>query len=62
MIAKTVRYIKSSGQELKKVSWPTKQELIRYLATIIICLVLATSLIALIDYGLSNLIKTIFAA
>lgn len=60
MIAKTVRYIKSAGQELKKVSWPTKQELLKYLVTIIVCLVLATSLIALIDYGLSSLIKIIF--
>lgn len=60
MITKTVNYIKTSGQELKKVSWPKKQELIRYLITIIICLILATSLIALIDYALSSLIKILF--
>lgn len=60
MINKTVNYIKTSGQELKKVSWPKKQELIRYLITIIVCLILAASLIALIDSVLSNLIKIIF--
>ena len=61
MIKASVQYIKSSYQELKKVTWPTRAELIRYFITIVISLVLAVGVIMAVDYGLSRLVKLIFS-
>ena len=53
-------YLGQSVQELKKVAWPSRTDLTRYLITIIISLMLAIGVIALVDYGLSRLVKIIF--
>lgn len=61
MFSKISNYFRSSFQELKKVSWPTKKDILRYLLTILASLVLATGFIMLIDFGLSRLVRLIFS-
>ena len=50
-------YIRSSWQELKQVTWPTKREGRRLTTAVIIFSVIFGALIALVDYGLDKLFK-----
>ena len=46
-------FIKQTSEEMKKVSWPTKKDVIKYtLATLIFCLVIV-GFFQLLDLGLS---------
>lgn len=46
-------YIRSSLAELKKVDWPSRREVVSYTVIILISVIIATLVVALIDYGLS---------
>jgi preprotein translocase subunit SecE len=50
-------YLRSSWQELKLVTWPTKREGRRLTTAVIIFSVIFGALIALVDYGLDKLFK-----
>ncbi len=47
-----VNYFKSAFGELHYVTWPSRQEVIRYTLLILAAVILATLIIAAIDYGL----------
>jgi preprotein translocase subunit SecE len=57
MIHFTVDYIRSAVAELQRVVWPTRREVIRYTAIILVSIVIAMLLIALVDYGLEILVN-----
>ncbi|MFF1273698.1 preprotein translocase subunit SecE [Streptomyces marokkonensis] len=46
--------------ELRKVVWPTRNQLTSYTTAVIIFVVVMIGLITLIDYGLSNAAKYVF--
>lgn len=46
--------------ELRKVVWPTRNQLTSYTTAVIIFVVLMIGLITLFDYGLSNAAKYVF--
>nr|WP_156698651.1 preprotein translocase subunit SecE [Streptomyces sp. Z38] len=46
--------------ELRKVVWPTRNQLTSYTIAVIIFVVVMIGLITLIDYGLSNAAKYVF--
>ncbi|CAL9449558.1 MULTISPECIES: preprotein translocase subunit SecE [Streptomyces] len=46
--------------ELRKVVWPTRNQLTSYTAAVIVFVVLMIGLVTLIDYGLSNAAKYVF--
>lgn len=49
-----IRYFREAYEELRKVTWPTREETIRYtIAIIILCAVLAAYFGAL-DFGLTR--------
>ncbi len=53
-IAKTVDYLRSSRAELEKVTWPSRQDVIRYTSLVIgVSIVLAAAFAAL-DFGLNR--------
>ncbi len=57
MVDKITTYFKESYAELRKVSWPSRQEAVKHtIAVIIFCLVLAVFL-GIIDFGLSWLLQ-----
>ena len=45
--------------ELKKVTWPSRKELIRHSIVVVVFVVLITAVIAVYDLALSSLIKLI---
>lgn len=56
---KFFRFFKDIGQELKKVIWPTRQQLIKSTMTVIVVCLIMGSLIWVFDWGISALIKTL---
>jgi len=50
-------YLRSSWQELKHVTWPTKREGRRLTTAVIIFSVIFGALIAIVDYGLDKLFR-----
>jgi len=54
-----IKYFIDSYQELKKVTWPTRKQLIRDSAIVIVSAVIVTAFLALVDLGMSNLIQYI---
>ena len=53
------RFMRETKVELKKVTWPTKQELIANTAVVIIAVVLCAALIWIIDSIFSMLFRMI---
>ncbi len=52
-----VRYFRETAAELRKVTWPTRQEA-RELTTVVIIVVVVTAIaLGLIDYGFSRLMS-----
>jgi preprotein translocase subunit SecE len=52
-------YFRSSWQELKQVTWPTRREGRRLTTAVIIFSIVFGALIAVVDYGLDKLFKQI---
>lgn len=50
-------YFKGVWSELKKVSWPTRTEVINHTVIVLISAVAAISLTALADFGLTKLVE-----
>ncbi|MFH8366268.1 preprotein translocase subunit SecE [Streptomyces sp. NPDC018031] len=46
--------------ELRKVVWPTRNQLTTYTTVVIIFVVIMIGLVTLIDYGFSNAVKYVF--
>lgn len=54
---KLIRYFLDSYQELKKVTWPKRERLIRDTAIVIISAVVFTALVGAIDFGLFSTLE-----
>lgn len=53
------RFFKDIWSELKKVTWPTKKELLNYTLAVIAVIVGAAAVIGLVDFGLGRLFRLI---
>lgn len=53
-----IDYIKDSQKELKKVSWPTREQTIRYSFIVILVSLALSAFLGGVDYLLSYLINT----
>ena len=56
---KIIKFIKEARAELKKVNWPTRKELIDSTKVVLITSLLLAVFIGVIDFILSQLIKTL---
>ena len=60
MLQKVTTYFNEVGQELSKVSWPTREGLFGSTTVVIVlCLILAVFIFG-VDWILSNILKTLF--
>jgi preprotein translocase subunit SecE len=60
MIEKIKKYLKETLSELRKMTWPTKQELIGSTIVVIVVSLVVAIFIGVVDRLLSAVIKTIF--
>ena len=54
---KITEYFRSTREEIRKVSWPTRQDTIRYSALVIAITIAVSAFFALLDYGFSQLVN-----
>lgn len=52
-----VRFLRQTYEELRKVSWPTPQELYRYTLIVIVTVIVIGAFIGAVDWGLEQLAK-----
>lgn len=56
-----VKTFKDMWAELKKVTWPSRKDLIRQSTVVIVFVLILTVVIGLMDYVLSNLLRLIIS-
>ncbi|AAU21747.1 preprotein translocase subunit SecE [Bacillus sp. GM2] len=54
-----IKFLKNVGKEMKKVTWPKGKELTRYTITVITTVIFFAIFFALIDSGITQLIRLI---
>jgi len=52
-----VRYLKEVRAETRKVTWPTRQEVLRLTAIVLVVLGVSSAFLALVDYAFSWLMR-----
>ncbi len=52
-----IKYFMGSWAELKKVSWPTKKEVLNHTIIVLISAALAIAITGAVDYGLTYLVQ-----
>ncbi len=56
---KAIEFIKESYIELRKVTWPSKQEVINYTVTVIFISIAVAVFLGALDMGFSSIIERI---
>ena len=56
-----VKTVKDMWAELKKVTWPSRKDLIRQSTVVIVFVLILTVVVGLMDYVLSNLLRLIIS-
>ncbi len=59
-IARVSRFIREVVAELRKVIWPTRAQLITYTGVVLVFLVIMTTIIASLDFGLGKAVLWVF--
>jgi preprotein translocase subunit SecE len=49
-----VQYLREVRDEMRKVAWPTRPEVIRYSIIVTVCVVIFMVFVGVLDYGLSQ--------
>lgn len=62
LIQKTIAYFRTSKAEMEKVSWPTRQETIRYSSLVIGLSIGVAVFFAGLDFGLTKLVEVTISA
>ncbi|MEO6695761.1 MAG: preprotein translocase subunit SecE [Ignavibacteria bacterium] len=57
---KVINFFEDIFKELKKVSWPKKEELIDSTKVVIITMLISAVIVYIIDKGISEILKAIF--
>ncbi|MET1250416.1 preprotein translocase subunit SecE [Sporolactobacillus sp. STCC-11] len=59
IIKGTGKFFRDIVTESKKVTWPTRKELVRYTVTVIVTVVFLALFFVVIDLGISQLLRVI---
>ena len=60
MIAKIKEYTTDVSKEMKKVSWPTRQQLRESTIVVIVSCLIITSFVWIVDFAMTYIIQAIF--
>ena len=58
-MAKVIQFVKESRAELKRVVWPTKDDVISSIKVVIISTIVVALILGLLDLGFSELFRII---
>ncbi len=59
-VASISRFFREIVAELRKVIWPSRQELITYTIVVVVFVVIMVSIVALLDIGFAKLVVGVF--
>lgn len=59
VLKKTNKFFVDVTRELKRVSWPTKKELVRYTVVVVATVFFMAVFFAIVDLGISGLVRSI---
>jgi len=59
---RAIKYFLDSYEELKKVSWPTRKQLIRDTLIVVVSSTVITAFVAVVDFGLSKVLEFLVSA
>ncbi|MBM7646737.1 preprotein translocase subunit SecE [Scopulibacillus daqui] len=59
IVKKTGSFFRNVVIEMKKVSWPTRKELVNYTATVVVTVIFLAVFFLLIDLGISELLRLV---
>ncbi len=62
MIARFTQYLRETGQEMKRVSWPGRDELKESTIVVLVTVFIITVFLFIVDTGLDNGVKGIVKA
>ena len=54
------QFVKEMRGELRKVAWPTRQEVLHYSLVVLVFLVVVTTIVALVDWGFARAVLWLF--
>ncbi|CAM4004261.1 preprotein translocase subunit SecE [Geobacillus sp. FSL K6-0789] len=57
---RVINFFKEVVRELKKVSWPSRKELVNYTGIVLATVAFFTIFFAVVDLGISQLIRLVF--
>ena len=57
---KPTRFVRESVSEMRKVLWPSRNELVTYAIVVIIFLVIVVAIVAGLDIGFAKLVLLVF--
>ncbi|MBR2734566.1 MAG: preprotein translocase subunit SecE [Clostridia bacterium] len=57
---RVINFFKEVVRELKKVSWPSRKELVNYTGIVVATVAFFTIFFAVVDLGISQLIRIVF--
>lgn len=58
----TRQFLREVRQELKRVNWPTRQELVAYTVVVLISVIVLTSFVFGLDYVFSKFVLKVFTS
>ena len=58
-MAKIIRFFKESGAELKKVVWPTKEDVLSSIKVVLISTIIIAVILGALDLGFSELFRVV---
>jgi len=61
MIQKIIDYFKSSYEEMRRVIWPNRKEVISHSVIVVASILISMGIIAAVDYGLFNLLQILIS-
>lgn len=57
MLSRVINYFTSSFEELKKVVWPSRQEVISHTIIVVLAIAISMAIIVLLDLGLFDIVE-----
>lgn len=58
--ASPMEFLREVRGELRKVAWPTRPEVINYSIIVLVAIVVLTTFIAIVDYGVSEFVLKLY--
>jgi preprotein translocase subunit SecE len=55
-----VRFVREVIQELRKVVWPTRRELVTYTTVSLVFILVMVGIVTSLDYGFTELVRAVF--